>query len=80
MKREPELDAIYHELLQLYNQTMTMQDACRELHLKKPESVKELVPLGWFGAKKGLRIRTYSFARQLIALYPICWENRKETI
>lgn len=38
MKREPELDAIYHE------------------------------PLGWIGAKGGLRIKTISFARQLAEL------------
>ena len=65
MKREPELDAIYHELSQRYGQIMTMQDACREMNFKNPESVKKYIPLGWIGAKKGLRIKTISFARQL---------------
>lgn len=68
MKREPELDAIYHELSQRYGQIMTMQDACREMNFKKPESVKKYIPLGWIGAKKGLRIKTISFARQLVEL------------
>ena len=68
MKREPELDAIYHELSQRYGQTMTMQDACREMNFKKPESVKKYIPLGWIGAKSGLRIKTISFARQLVEL------------
>ena len=68
MKREPELDAIYHELSQRYGQIMTMQDACREMNFKKPESVKRYIPLGWIGAKKGLRIKTISFARQLVEL------------
>lgn len=68
MKREPELDAIYHELSQRYGQTMTMQDACREMNFKKPESVKKYIPVGWIGAKGGLRIKTISFARQLVEL------------
>ena len=65
MKREPELDAIYHELSQRYVQMMSMQDACRELIFKKPETVKKVMPAGWIGAKGGLRIKTISFARQL---------------
>ena len=65
MKREPELDAIYHELSQRYFQMMSMQDACRELNFKKPETVKKVMPAGWIGAKGGLRIKTISFARQL---------------
>lgn len=65
MKREPELDAIYHELSQRYVQMMSMQDACRELNFKKPETVKKVMPAGWIGAKGGLRIKTISFARQL---------------
>ena len=71
MKREPELDAIYHELSQRYGQMMSMQDACREMNFKKPESVKKYIPLGWIGAKGGLRIKTISFARQIadLAMY-----------
>ena len=65
MKRESELDVIYHELSQRYGQTMTMQDACRELNFKKPETVKKVMPAGWIGAKGGLWIKTISFARQL---------------
>ena len=65
MKREPELDAIYHELSQRYVQMMSMQDACRELNFKKPETVKKVMPAGWIGAKGGLRIKTISVARQL---------------
>lgn len=68
MKREPELDAIYHELSQRYGQMMSMQDACREMNFKKPASVKKYIPLGRIGAKKGLRIKTISFARQLVEL------------
>lgn len=68
MKREPELDAIYHELSQRYGQMMSMQDACREMNFKKPESVKKYIPLGWIGAKGGLRIKTISFARQIAEL------------
>ena len=44
---------------------MTMQDACKELNFKKPETVKKVMPAGWIGAKGGLRIKTISFARQL---------------
>lgn len=71
MKREPELDAIYHELSQRYVQMMSMQDACREMGFKKSESVKKYIPLGWIGAKGGLRIKTISFARQIadLAMY-----------
>ena len=61
MKRD-DTAAIYHELSGRYGQTMTMQDACRELNFKKPEKV---MPAGWIGAKGGLRIKTISFARQL---------------
>lgn len=68
MKRDPELDAIYHELSQRYGQMMSMQDACRELNFKKPGTVKKYIPLGWIGAKGGLRIKTISFARQLAEL------------
>lgn len=68
MKREPELDAIYHELSQRYGQIMTMKDACREMGFKKSASVKKYIPLGWIGAKSGLRIKTISFARQLAEL------------
>ena len=68
MKREPELDAIYHELSQRYGQMMSMQDACLEMNFKKPESVKKYIPLGWIRAKSGLRIKTISFARQLAEL------------
>lgn len=57
--------AIYHELSGRYVQTMTMQDACREMGFKKSESVKKYIPLGWIGAKGGLRIKTISFARQI---------------
>ena len=68
MKRDPELDAIYHELSQRYGQVMTMKDACREMGFKKPETVKKVMPAGWIGAKGGLRIKTISFARQLAEL------------
>ena len=68
MKREPELDAICHELSQRYGQIMTMKDACREMGFKKSVSVKKYIPLGWIGAKGGLRIKTISFARQLAEL------------
>lgn len=68
MKREPELDAIYHELSQRYGQIITMKDACREMGFKKSESVKKYIPLGWIGAKGGLRIKTISFARQIAGL------------
>lgn len=68
MKRDPELNAIYHELSQRYGQVMTMKDACREMGFKKSESVKKYIPLGWIGAKGGLRIKTISFARQLAEL------------
>ena len=68
MKRD-DTAAIYHELSGRYGQTMTMQDACRELNFKKPETVKKVMPAGWIGAKGGLRIKTIiktiSFARQL---------------
>lgn len=64
MKRD-DTAAIYHELSEKYGQTMTMQDACKELHFKKPEPVKKVMPAGWIGAKGGLRIKTISFARQL---------------
>ena len=66
MKRDnPELEAVYRALSEKYGQTMTMQDACRELNFKKPETVKKVMPAGWIGAKGGLRIKTISFARQL---------------
>ena len=51
-----------------YGQIMTMQDACREMGFKKSESVKKYIPLGWIGAKGGLRIKTISFARQIAGL------------
>lgn len=47
---------------------MTMKDACREMGFKKSESVKKYIPLGWIGAKGGLRIKTISFARQIAGL------------
>ena len=69
MKRDnPELEAVYRAPSEKYGQTMTMQDACREMNFKKPESVKKYIPLGWIGAKGGLRIKTISFARQLAEL------------
>ena len=67
MKRD-DTAAIYHELSRRYGQIMTMQDTCREMNFKKPESVKKYIPLGWIGAKGGLRIKTISFARQLVEL------------
>ena len=34
MKRDnPELEAVYRTLSEKYGQTMTMQDACKELHV-----------------------------------------------
>lgn len=59
MKRD-DTAAIYHELSGRYGQTMTMQDACRELNFKKPETVKKVMPPGWIGAKGGLRIKPIS--------------------
>lgn len=62
-----ELTAVYHELSEKYGQTMTMQDACRELHVQTPRAARSIIPDEWHGERQGKRIRTYSFARQLIA-------------
>ena len=34
----PELEAVYRTLSEKYGQTMTMQDACRELHVQTPRA------------------------------------------
>lgn len=72
MKRDnPELEAVYHELSEKYGQTMTMQDACKELHVQTPRAARSIIPDEWHGERQGKRqgkrIRTYSFARQLVA-------------
>lgn len=46
---------------------MTMQDACKELHVQTPRAARSIIPDEWHGEGKGKRIRTYSFARQLVA-------------
>ena len=68
MKRDsPELEAVYRALSEKYGQTMTMQDVCKELHVQTPRAARSIIPDEWHGERQGKRIRTYSFARQLVA-------------
>ena len=54
MKRDsPELEAVYRALSEKYGQT--------------PRAARSIIPDEWHGERQGKRIRTYSFARQLVA-------------
>lgn len=60
--------AIYHELSQKYGQSMTMENACEEMQVKQPRTVRKFISSGWYGSRGGLRVRTYAFAKQFAAL------------
>lgn len=67
--RVDEESRIYHELSQKYGQTMTMTEACAEMHYKQPRTVRKFIQRGWYGSgPAGIRIRTAAFANQFAAL------------
>lgn len=65
MKRQSNFEAIYHELSIKYRQRMTCREVCYELGVSAPRYARQLIPSGWTGSGKGLRINTVVFARQL---------------
>lgn len=67
MKRD-DTAAVYHELSQKYGQFLTLAQVSQEMKIKSRRTIRERIPDGWTGKGPGLRIKTISFARQLVEL------------
>ena len=67
MKRD-DTAAVYHELSQKYGQFLTVAQVSQEMQIKSRRTIRERIPDGWVGKGAGLRIKTISFARQLVEL------------
>lgn len=68
MKKSADVDLIYRELSQKYGQLMTPKDVKKELSVATNRAAKSLVPAGWIGSRKGLRMNTFCFAQQVAEL------------
>lgn len=68
MKAKDDFTAIYHELSGRYGQMMTSQEVCAELGVKRGTAARKLIPEGWIGTTRDVKIKTVSFARQLAEL------------
>ena len=67
MKRD-DTAVVYHELSQKYGQFLTVAQVSQEMQIKSRSTIRERIPDGWVGKGPGLRIKTISFARQLVEL------------
>lgn len=65
---DPKTQAIYHELCGTHGQTMTLADVMAEMHFSDHQLIRSKFPTGWIGSGRGLRMRTYDFAAQLVAM------------
>lgn len=68
MKAKDDFTAIYHELSDRYGQMMTSREACAELRVKRGATARKIIPEGWIGSTRDMKIKTVSFARQLAEL------------
>ena len=68
MKKPTDFEIIYHELSGKYGQMMTSREVCAELRVKSGSAARKIIPEGWIGATRDMKIKTVSFARQLAEL------------